>query len=188
VINGVLLSKSKLNKEERGMALADSARLGGGSLATWGAGVLFILLDPLGGGLYEGLRTGVEEAATNASYILQAVVLPHLRSLKQGLQRLRQSLEEFNHTLLEVEEALESQAETEAQREERSSPDKAKGVAAILSMKEVCRELGMSKSWVYNRVRSGQIPSIKLGGAIKIKRADLDEYIEKLPYQSFDKD
>ncbi len=172
------------------MALADSARLrGGGSLAAWGAGVLFLALDPLGGDLfYEGLRTGVEEASTNASYISQAVLPPHLRSLKQGLQRLRQSLEEFNHTLLEVEEALESQAEAEAQREERSSPDGAKGAATILSMAEVCRELGMSKSWVYERVRSGQIPSIKLGGAIKIKRADLDEYIEKQPYRSLDED
>ena len=116
---------------------------------------------------------------------------PYLRSLKQGLQSLRQSLEEFNHTLLEVEEALEeaqaqAQAEAEAQAEEASSPDGSKGAAAILSMAEVCRELGMSKSWVYERVRSGQIPSIKLGGAIKIKRADLDEYIEKQPYQSFD--
>ncbi len=177
------------------MASADSARLGGGlgggwgCLAAWGAAVLFIALNPLGEGLYEDLRIGgAEEAPTNASYIIQAVLPPHLRSLKQGLQRLRQSLEEFNHTLLEVEEALESQAETEAQREERSSPDKAKGVATILSMKEVCRELGMSKSWVYNRVRSGQIPSIKLGGAIKIKRADLEEYIEKQPYRSFEEE
>ena len=174
------------------MALAVSARLGGGwgCLAAWGAGVLFIALNPLGDGLYyEGLRIGgAEEAPTNASYIIQAVLPPHLRSLKQGLQRLRQSLEEFNHTLLEVEEALEGQAEAEPQSEERSSPDGAKGAATILSMAEVCRELGMSKSWVYERVRSGQIPSIKLGGAIKIKRADLDEYIEKQPYRSFGED
>jgi excisionase family DNA binding protein len=162
------------------MALADSARLrGGGSLAAWGAGVLFLALDPLGGGLlYEGLRTGVEEASTNASYISQAVLPPHLRSLKQGLQRLRQSLEEFNHTLLEVEEALESQAEAEAQREEASSPDRAKGAAAILSMAEVCRELGMSKSWVYQRVQSGEIPSVRLGNNIKVRREDLEGYLE----------
>jgi excisionase family DNA binding protein len=177
------------------MASAVSARLGGGRgggwscLAAWGAGVLFIALNPLGEGLYETLRIGeAEEAPTNASYIIQAVLPPHLRSLKEGLQRLRQSLEEFNHTLVEVEEALEAEAEAEAQREEASSPDGAKGAATILSMAQVCRELGMSKSWVYERVRSGQIPSIKLGGAIKIKRADLDEYIEKQPYRSFEED
>jgi len=104
------------------------------------------------------------------------------------MEKLRQSLEEFNHTLLEVEEALEADAEAEAQAEEEDSRNGGKGPAAILSMADVCRELGMSKSWVYNRVRSGQIPSIKLGGAIKIKRADLNEYIERHPYQSFDKD
>ena len=179
------------------MASAVSARLGGGlegggwgCLSAWGAGVLFIALNPLlGDGLYAGLRIGgAEEAPTNASYIIQAMLPPHLRSLKQGLQRLRQSLDEFNHTLLEVEEALEAEAEVAAQAEEVSSPDGAKGAAAILSMAEVCRELGMSKSWVYERVRSGQIPSIKLGGAIKIKRADLNEYIEKQPYRSLDED
>jgi excisionase family DNA binding protein len=151
---------------------------GGGSLAAaWGVGVLFVeAFDSLGGGIYP----------TDASYIIQAVLPPHLRLLKQGMEKLRHSLEEFNHTLLEVEEALEAQAEAEAQAEE-DSRDGGKGPAAILSMAEVCRELGMSKSWVYNRVRSGQIPSIKLGGAIKIKRADLNEYIEQQPYQSFDK-
>ena len=179
------------------MASSDSARVGGGevgSLAALGVGVLFLaafvpLAGALGGGLYEGLRAGVEEVPMNDSYIIQAMLPPHLRSLKQGLQRLRQSLEEFNNTLLDVEEALEAEAEAEAQTEEASSPDGAKGAAAILSMAEVCRELGMSKSWVYNRVRSGQIPSIRLGGAIKIKRADLNEYLEKQPYRSsFDKD
>ena len=154
--------------------------VGGGSLAAaWGVGVLFVeAFDSLGGGIYP----------TDASYIIQAVLPPHLRSLKQGMEKLRQGLEEFNHTLLEVEEALEAQAEAEAQAEEEDSRDGGKGLAAILSIVDVCRELGMSKSWVYNRVRSGQIPSIKLGGAIKIKRADLNEYIEKHPYQSFDKD
>ena len=165
------------------MASSNLVRLvvggGGGSLAAaWGVGVLFVeAFDSLGGGLYP----------TDASYTIQGVLPPHLRSLKQGMEKLRQGLKEFNHTLLEVEEALEAEAEAQAQAEEEdSSQDGRKGPAAILSMGEVCRELGMSKSWVYNRVRSGQIRSIKLGGAIKIKRADLDEYIEKQPYQSFD--
>ena len=139
-----------------------------------------------GGGLYEILYAG-GEVPKDASYIIQAVLPPYLRSLKQGMEKLRQSLEGFNHTLLEVEEALEAQAEAEAQAEENSSRDGGKG-RALLSMADVCRELGISKSWVYYRIRSGQIPSIRLGGVIKIKRADLNEYIENLPYQSFDKD
>jgi excisionase family DNA binding protein len=36
----------------------------------------------------------------------------------------------------------------------------------------------MGKSWVYRKIRSGDIPSVKLGGAIKVSRADLDGYVK----------
>ena len=48
----------------------------------------------------------------------------------------------------------------------------------LLSVKEVCEELGMSKSWVYQRIHSEEIPSVKLGGSIKVKREDLQGYVE----------
>ena len=48
----------------------------------------------------------------------------------------------------------------------------------LLSVKEVCQELGMSKSWVYQRIHIEEIPSIKLGGSIKVKREDLQGYVE----------
>jgi excisionase family DNA binding protein len=51
----------------------------------------------------------------------------------------------------------------------------------LLSVKEVCQELGMSKSWVYQRVHSGEIPSVKLGGSIKVKREVLQGYVEGSP-------
>ena len=41
----------------------------------------------------------------------------------------------------------------------------------------------MGKSWVYRRLRSGEIPSVKLGRSIKVKRADLEEYLERRRYQ-----
>jgi len=41
----------------------------------------------------------------------------------------------------------------------------------------------MGKSWVYRRLRSGEIPSVKLGRSIKVKRTDLEEYLEKQRYQ-----
>ncbi len=166
----------------------------GGSLAAWGIGVLFVggAFDSLESGLYQALGAASETVPPYPSYIVQAALPPHLRLLKQGIEKLRQSLEEFDDTLLAVEEALHHQADAataaNTQAEEEGSQDVGKGPTEILSMAEVCRELGMSKSWVYNRLRSGQIPSIKLGGAIKIKRADLNEYIEKQPYHSFDKD
>jgi excisionase family DNA binding protein len=41
----------------------------------------------------------------------------------------------------------------------------------------------MGKSWVYRRINSGEIPSIKLGHNIKIKREDLEGYLERQRYQ-----
>jgi excisionase family DNA binding protein len=40
----------------------------------------------------------------------------------------------------------------------------------------------MGKSWVYRGLKGGEIPSIKLGRTIKVKRADLDAYLENMRY------
>lgn len=53
----------------------------------------------------------------------------------------------------------------------------------LLSMQEVCEALGMGKSWTYRRIKSGEIPSVKLGRSIKVKREDLEEYLESRRYQ-----
>jgi excisionase family DNA binding protein len=44
----------------------------------------------------------------------------------------------------------------------------------------------MGKSWVYRRLRSGEIPSVKLGRSIKVKRADLEEYLENHRFRPTD--
>ena len=49
----------------------------------------------------------------------------------------------------------------------------------LLSIQEVSEVLGMGRSWVYQQIRSGQMPSVQLGGSIKVKREDLQEYIQK---------
>ena len=70
---------------------------------------------------------------------------------------------------MEFEEALD--------REATNRPDGRKGLN-LLSIPEVCQELGMGKSWVYRRIRSGEIPSVKLGHNIKVRREDLERYLE----------
>jgi excisionase family DNA binding protein len=47
----------------------------------------------------------------------------------------------------------------------------------LLSIPEVCQELGMGKSWVYRRIQSGEIPSVKLGRNIKVRREALEGYL-----------
>jgi excisionase family DNA binding protein len=49
----------------------------------------------------------------------------------------------------------------------------------LLSVQEVCQELGMGKSWVYQQIRDGELPSIQLGGSVKVERTDLEEYLSE---------
>jgi excisionase family DNA binding protein len=50
----------------------------------------------------------------------------------------------------------------------------------LLSVQEVGELLGMGRSWVYQQIKSGELPSIQLKGSVKVKREDLEEYIESL--------
>jgi excisionase family DNA binding protein len=97
-----------------------------------------------------------------------------LQQLKQAIKHHRQALEALEEALL---------AELNSRREEVNGHH-----SGLLSIKDVCEELGMGKSWLYHRLKSGEIPSIKLGGAVKVKRTDLNEFIENQPYRSFDKE
>lgn len=96
-----------------------------------------------------------------------------LERLRQALEFHRQALEELETALLEFEDALR-----------RDIPESRNGRSLeLLSIAEVCKALGMGKSWTYRRIRSGEIPSVKLGRSIKIRRSDLEEYLEKRRYQ-----
>ena len=93
--------------------------------------------------------------------------------LEQAFEGLRQALEVAESALVEYEEAQAGDASVR--------PDGRKGLD-LLSIPEVCQELGMGKSWVYQRLRSGEIPSLKLGKVIKIRREDLEEYLKNQRY------
>jgi len=92
-----------------------------------------------------------------------------LQRLKQALDDHRQVLEGLESALLEFEEALTGEAAVR--------PESRKGLE-LLSIPEVCQELQMGKSWVYKHIRSGEIPSVKLGHNIKVSREDLEAYLE----------
>ena len=85
-----------------------------------------------------------------------------LEQLKDALQAHRKALDALEDGLL---------AELESLTKHNSA-----GGHELLSLKEVRQELGMSKGWVYQRVRSDEIPSIKLGHNIKVRREDLDAH------------
>ena len=94
--------------------------------------------------------------------------------LKQALDNLRHALEETESVLLELDGTFfeeEEEKQQVRQTQERRGQD-------LFSVMEVCEELGMGKSWVYRRIQSGEIPSIKLGHNVKVKREDLHQYLE----------
>ena len=104
-----------------------------------------------------------------------------LEPLRQALEFHRRSLEELESALIEFEETLSGREE----RPERPQAQQQGGVGEaeregldLLSITDVCQELGMSKGWVYRRIQSGEIPSVKLGRNIKVRREDLEGYLK----------
>jgi len=95
-----------------------------------------------------------------------------IRQLKRALEPLREALESHHRSLEGLESALIEFEESLIGREKRQERPQAqqqggegvgRGGLDLLSITDVCQELGMGKSWVYRRIQSGEIPSVKLG-------------------------
>jgi excisionase family DNA binding protein len=111
-----------------------------------------------------------------------------LEPLKLALEAHHRSLEELESALIEVDEALSGRAERperpqQAQQQGGEAGGGGGGSLDLLSITDVCQELGMGKSWVYRRIQSGEIPSVKLGRNIKVRREDLEGYLEAQRYR-----
>ena len=91
--------------------------------------------------------------------------------LKQYLASSIVSQEEVPNITLVVGETLKG-----ALYEAVSEPAHKRSLQ-LLSVQEVGELLGMGRSWVYQQLKSGEIPSVQLGGSVKVKREDLEEYI-----------
>ena len=99
-----------------------------------------------------------------------------LKQLKEALQAHHQALEKLESALLEFEQSISGEATLRPEQEEQRP-----GVQ-LLSIPQLCQELGMGKSWIYRRLRSGEIPSIRLGRTIKVRRDELEEYLQSKHY------
>jgi excisionase family DNA binding protein len=95
-----------------------------------------------------------------------------LKQLKDALQAHHRALEKLESALLEFEESISGEATLHPQQE------KQRGGVQLLSIPQLCQELGMGKSWIYRRLRSGEIPSVRLGRSIKVRRDELEQYLE----------
>ena len=50
----------------------------------------------------------------------------------------------------------------------------------LLTIEELCKELGIGRSKAYQLLRNKQIPSGKIGRRILIRRSDVDQYIDRI--------
>ena len=114
---------------------------------------------------------------------------PPLQQLRRAILAQQQILEQLGELVLELSKSNRTVLElVEEQLLRGFEPDAAAGEERLaysepgeelLSIPEVRQRLGMGKSWVYQRLKSGELPSVRLGGNFKVRRQDLEEYIRK---------
>jgi excisionase family DNA binding protein len=86
----------------------------------------------------------------------------------ETLKRLQQAFEVQRRALQALEEAILNGFSSQSSNGHR-----------LLSVQEASEQLGMGRSWVYQQIKSGELPSVQLGSNIKIKSKDLEEFIDK---------
>src|SRR5918994_4704593 len=102
-----------------------------------------------------------------------------LEAFVEDLEGLEGSLLKFEEALLELEEgALKEGALKEGALKEGAPEHQNSHNPRLLSPSEVCQVLGEERTVVYRRLRSGEIPCLKLGHALKVRHADLQEYMK----------
>src|SRR5215213_7609065 len=102
-----------------------------------------------------------------------------LETFVENLEGLEGAVQRFEEALLELEEgALKEEALKEGALEEGAPVHHNGQSSRLLSPSEVCQKLEADRASVYRRLRSGEIPSLKLGSALKVRRADLEGYMK----------
>jgi excisionase family DNA binding protein len=95
------------------------------------------------------------------------------------LERLKAALQAHRKAHDALEDALLAELESHTKHD-------GAGGRELLSLSEVRQELGMSKGWVYQRIRSGEISHVRLGNNIKVRREDLEAYLQAQRRESID--
>ena len=98
----------------------------------------------------------------------------HIRNLRQALVTCRRALEEFESALQGFEEVPDENGEAPERSLNRHLNEQN---LRLLSLPEVCQELGEERGVVRQRLTSGEIPSLKLGRTLKVRQPDLEEYM-----------
>jgi len=112
---------------------------------------------------------------------MNTTTTPTPQRLEQALESFVEDLEGFEGAVQRFEEALlelEEGALKEGALKEGAPVHQNGQSSRLLSPSEVSRELEADRAWVYRKLSSGEIPSLKLGSALKVRREDLEEYMK----------
>jgi excisionase family DNA binding protein len=103
-----------------------------------------------------------------------------LESFVEDLEGLEGAVQRFEEALLELEEGARKEgALLEEGALEKGAPEHQNGQSSrLLSPSEVCQKLEADRASVYQKLRCGEIPSLKLGHALRVRREDLEEYMK----------
>ena len=105
-----------------------------------------------------------------------------LKHLRKALQAHHQALEKLESAIVEFEQSISEEATLRPEQEEQRPGVK------LISIPQLCQELGMGKSWIYRRLRSGEIPSVRLGRTIKVRRDELEAYLYRHRYPAVEEE
>ncbi len=56
-------------------------------------------------------------------------------------------------------------------------PPETKDAPGLLTIREVVDRSALSRRTIYSLIRSGELPSVKIGGARRVREDDLDRFI-----------
>ena len=117
-----------------------------------------------------------EMTSTVKEEVSRMETMPSPQRLEQALEVFVADLDGLEESLLKFEAALLELAEGALKE---GAPEHQNGQnLKLLSPSEVCEELGEESAVVYRKLRSGEIPSLRLGQTLKVRRADLQEYVK----------
>src|SRR5918995_590481 len=127
---------------------------------------------------FVGDLEGLEDALLTFERLLEFVLEPEEGALKEGALKEGALKEGALKEGALKEGALKEGALKEGALKEGAPEHQSGQNTRLLSPAEVCQELGEERTVVYRRLRSGEIPCLQLGHTLKVRQADLEEYMK----------
>jgi excisionase family DNA binding protein len=125
-------------------------------------------------------RSGQSNGRTTVTLV--GSLQDQVQFLREQLEREREGGAELRRIIAAMAQPIpELEQPTDTFSESRESPvppsEEESSALQLLSIDEVVKALGMGRSWVYRRIKSGEIPSFRVGRNIKVKLEDLEGYL-----------